>query len=110
MIGPLKAFKPCGRRRRLVEDAAPQLAGGGVAPRVPAVNADEPRDAILNDGTMRESQAGLAITQQETVSGDIHPRIPALFAKMRPAAVIICPSQLLSGLYARWSASIRISR
>jgi hypothetical protein len=65
---------------------------------MPAVNADELMDAGFKDRTMRETQAGRATTQHETVSDDIHPRIPVLFAKMRPAVVIIGPSQLLSGL------------
>lgn len=64
---------------------------------MPVVNADELRDARFKDRTMRETLAGRTTTQHETVSDDIHPRILALLAKMRPAAVIICPSQLLPG-------------
>jgi hypothetical protein len=84
--------------RRLVEDAAPQPAGGGVAPRMPPANADELRDTRFKDRTMRDARAGQETTQLETLSDDVHPRVLALFAKIRPAVVIISPSRLLSGL------------
>ena len=62
------------------------------------VDADEPMDPRFEQRTMRETQAGREATQHETVLDDVHPKIPALFAKMHPAAVIISPSRLLSGL------------
>lgn len=74
-----------------VENAAPQPAGGGVAPRIPVLGADEPRDAKAKDGTMHETRAGVLTASGEYALEDCHPMIPALFAETRPAALIITP-------------------
>jgi hypothetical protein len=57
--------------------AAPQPAGGGVA---------------------QETWVKCATAGNESLLGDVRPMIPALLTQTRPAAVIVSPYKLLSGL------------
>ena len=60
-----------------VENAAPQPEGGGVA---------------------HETWAGRATAGRESTLDGVHPIVPVLLNQTRPAAVIIAPLELLSGL------------
>src|ERR1019366_2801547 len=89
MMMPLEEFRsarrlrPGGATSKRVEDAAPQPAGGGVAPQMPVMNADEPRDAKSKDRTMHETRAGGVTARSESKLDDCHPTIPALLAETR---------------------------
>jgi hypothetical protein len=58
--------RPGGTTTARVEDAAPQPAGGGVAPRLSVMNAVEPREAQFNERTMNETQAGRPTARRES--------------------------------------------
>jgi hypothetical protein len=72
-----RRLRPGGATSKRVEDAASQPKGGGVA---------------------RETRAGRATAGRESILEGVHPMIPALLTQTRPAAVIIAPLELLSGL------------
>ena len=74
-----------------VEDAAPQPAGGGVAPCIPVMNAEEPQDAKPNDRTIHETRVRRVTASGECTLDNKHPMVPVLLNQTGPAAVIIPP-------------------
>lgn len=79
------------RSERRVEGVAPQPAGGGVAPRMPVTNTEELGEVRFKESATRNAQAGRAARQHDSMVDAVHPMIPALFAKIRPAAAITSP-------------------
>lgn len=78
-----------------VEDAAPQPVGGGVAPCIPVMNADEPQDAKPKDRTIHETRVRRVTASGERTSDNKHPMVPLLLTQTCLAAVIIPPLNCL---------------
>jgi hypothetical protein len=95
MFGPRRRLRPAAQYRHGSREVAPQPTGGGVAPRIPAVNADAARDVMRAERTMHETRAGLlvgrATSRHKLALDDMHPIIPALITDTLPKPVMVAP-------------------